>query len=49
MKKLKTLLSMLREFYYEKNGKKETLEFLNYVIKELEETRARDWDMLNDE
>lgn len=49
MKNLKNLLDMLREFYYEKNGKKETLEFLKYMIVELENTRARDWEKILEE
>ena len=31
-----TYYDMLREFYYEKNGKKETINFLKYIINELE-------------
>ena len=29
-------IKLLREYYYEKNGKEETIEFLRFIIKELE-------------
>lgn len=32
---------LLREFYYEKNGKEETIEFLKYIIKELENGNSK--------
>jgi hypothetical protein len=34
---LKDASTLLREFYYEKNGKEQTIEFLKYITKELEE------------
>lgn len=30
-------IEYLREFYYEKNGKEDTIEFLKFIIKKLEE------------
>lgn len=30
-----TAIKLLREFYYEKNGKDETIKFLKYITKEL--------------
>lgn len=29
-------VQLLREFYYEKNGKETTIEFLKFILKELE-------------
>jgi len=29
-------IQLLREFYYEKNGRTLTIEFLKYILKELE-------------
>lgn len=29
-------IQLLREFYYEKNGKEATIEFLKFILKELE-------------
>ena len=48
MNKINNLICMLRDFYYEKNGKKETIEFLKYMIKEFEKTRVRDWEKINE-
>lgn len=48
MNNLKNLIDMMREFYYEKNGKKETIEFLKYMINEFEKTRTRDWEKINE-
>lgn len=33
----KKAIELLREFYYEKNGKEETIKFLKFIIKKLEE------------
>lgn len=30
------LVKLLREYYYEKNGVKESIEFLKYILKEME-------------
>ena len=35
--KFETAIELLREFYYEKNGKQTTIEFLKYIIRMLEE------------
>lgn len=48
MKNLEVLLQMIREFYYEKNGKQDTISFLKYIVQELEKTRPRDWEKLNE-
>lgn len=31
-------IQLLREFYYEKNGKESTIEFLKFIIRKLEES-----------
>lgn len=30
-------IQLLREFYYEKNGKESTIEFLKFIVQKLEE------------
>ena len=35
--KFETAIQMLREFYYEKNGKEETIEFLEFILRKLKE------------
>lgn len=37
LRNMKIIFNMLREFYYEKNGKEKTIEFLEKMIKELKE------------
>ena len=37
---LENIYTMLREFYYEKNGIDDTIEFLEYIIKELKEIKG---------
>lgn len=34
--KFELAVQLLKEFYYEKNGKEATIEFLKYIISELE-------------
>ena len=34
--KFEEAIELLREFYYEKNGKEANIDFLKYIIKELE-------------
>lgn len=35
--KFETAIQMLREFYYEKNGKEDTIEFLEFILRKLKE------------
>ena len=37
---LQNIYTMLREFYYEKNGIDDTIKFLEYIIKELKKIRS---------
>lgn len=43
MNKVDNLIIMLHEFYYKKNGKDSTINFLKYIIEMLEETTEDDW------
>lgn len=40
--KLYNYYNMLREFYYEKNGLENTIEFLEYMINELKRMKGED-------
>jgi len=37
------LVDLLRSYYYEKNGVKETIDFLKYIISEMEKL----WNVVN--
>lgn len=37
----KTIINLLQEFYYEKNGVSLTIEFLEYIIKELKKLNEK--------
>lgn len=37
---LENLYTMLREFYYEKNGLDDTIDFLEYILTELKKIRG---------
>lgn len=36
--KFEKAVELLREFYYEKNGKESTIEFLEFIVKKLKES-----------
>lgn len=36
--KFETAIQLLREFYYEKNGLNDTIEFLEFILKKLKES-----------
>jgi hypothetical protein len=36
--KFETAIQLLREFYYEKNGKEDTIEFLEFILRKLKES-----------
>lgn len=40
---LENLIKMIREFYYEKNGKSATIMFLEYILNELKNISAEEW------
>jgi hypothetical protein len=40
---LKRAANLLREFYYEKNGKEETIEFLIFILNELVNGKESDY------
>ena len=35
--KFETAIQLLREFFYEKNGKEDTIEFLEFILRKLKE------------
>lgn len=39
MNNLQNLYDMLKEFYYEKNGLDKTIDFLEYMLKELKKIK----------
>ncbi len=36
--KFETAIQLLREFHYEKNGKEDTIEFLEFILRKLKES-----------
>lgn len=44
MSDLQNLIDMIREFYYERNGKSKSIGFLQFIIRELEMTKDSEWD-----
>lgn len=47
MTRVDNYINMLKEFYYKKNGKESSIEFLEYMIKQLEDTYDYEWEDLN--
>lgn len=45
MSRVDNYINMLKEFYYKKNGKESSIEFLKVMIEYLEETYEYEWDI----
>lgn len=43
MSRVDNYINMLKEFYYKKNGKEKSIEFLKLMIKYLEDTYEYEW------
>lgn len=45
MNRVDNYINMLQEFYYKKNGKEATIDFLKYMISLFEDTYSYEWEM----
>ncbi len=45
MSRVDNYILMLQEFYYKKNGKVASIDFLKYMIEQLEETYEYEWEV----
>lgn len=45
---LKNLIDMIREFYYERNGKEDSIEFLEFMIRNLKDTDEKLWELIKE-
>ena len=48
MNRVDNYINMLKEFYYKKNGKEASIEFLKVMIKYLEDTYEYEWQITNE-
>jgi len=45
---LKNLIDMIREYYYERNGKEDSIEFLEFMIRNLKNSDEKLWELIKE-